>query len=215
MTIRADVLEILCCLEAEGVHVSIDAGGVAVTGQHAAMSDRARVALATLEGRGPAVRRVLAEKTLSPEDRARVERQREALEAMRQGGEKGAAVRWGEKPEVETCPNGHPRNEANLYQRPGRGPECRVCRLARVRVWKAKRRARLKAEAAAMAATSPKRPGPPPRERCRRELHAFTPENTHTTPDGRRHCRECGRRREREKRNRLSAPTPTPLEATE
>jgi hypothetical protein len=211
MTVRDDVLEILALLEAEGVRVSIDAGGVVVEGATSAMSDRARAALATLEGRSAQLRRVMAE-----------------------GAAPGAAPCRPVPPEgvagatVGTCFYGHPKNAANTYHRPraGHGSDCVLCRRRRVKAAKAKRRT-----AAAKPTPEPtpepkvkKRPGPPRQPMCARGLHLLDEENAYLTPDGRRRCRTCVRVREkrkcracarREKRNHPPAPMPAPLEATE
>lgn len=196
MTVRDDLLEIFAVLEAEGCRVSVVNGRLAVEGVHDDLSARARVALETLVGRTPAVKRVLAEGPVDPDAHARVERQREELAAMR-------AAR--PEPEAERCVNGHAKTEANTYHRPqaGHGGECVLCRAARVRLSKRKSRARLKREEAA----SPKKPGPAKRSRCARELHPLDEANTYTAADGRRRCRACVSRRDREKRNHMSVST--------
>ena len=212
MSNRDELREVLNLLEAEGVYVSIDAGGVSVIGAHDRMSARAVVALATIEGRTAQVRRVLAEAAaLSPEDRARLDREHEELAAMR-------AAKPAPAPELATsrCPNGHLRTEATAYARVGHGHECKKCRCDRVREAKAKQRA-----AKAKAKAARKRPGPPPRERCLHGGHLLTPDNVYTSKvTHRRRCRECTRIRDRARRKRgrknyyLSAPT-APVDAPE
>ena len=189
MTIRDDVLEILALLEAEGVRVSIDAGGVVVEGATSAMSDRARAALATLEGRSAQLRRVLAEP--APVAPVVVEKAEPAPEPA---------------PEP-TCASGHLRDARDAEG------ECWRCALAVMNAAKTKKR--LAAVAKAKARAKPKRPGPPRRERCLNGGHALTDENVYVSrATGRRRCRECTRERDRARRKRGRKnyqPAPTPI----
>lgn len=102
--------------------------------------------------------------------------------------ENGAdAVRHGRNVQANQthCVNGHPFDEENTLRVNGRR-KCRRCHM--LVIWRKRN----------------KEPDSPPRKRAPKTRcprgHEYTPENTYTSPDGRRQCRACIRlRQERRK----------------
>jgi hypothetical protein len=182
-----EAAEIVGAVLAAGIGVSVENGSVVFSGDtHDAFL------LAGIETVRSRVSAVVAALALGPAFREKVAADRRA--SVENG--RGTVVPTGVSvPGPTHCVNGHERNEKTTYHRPDRAPECRVCRLARVRRWKAKTRARRLRLTETPA--PPRKPGPPQRTHCRRGLHLLDAANVSPAADGRRRCRTCSRERER------------------
>lgn len=98
------------------------------------------------------------------------------------------------------CPQGHPYDGANTRLLPGGGRRCITCEDSYYSEHTERVRERQRRAYAARREAEGKTVLPPTKDRtvCKWG-HEFTPENTRITSQGVRQCRECGRRRDRER----------------